>query len=190
MSSVLLKVSDVADVGWAELLPAVAVAGLPRDTAAIARALGLNAEQFGPTRGGAIQADLDVPAGFWRVWPTRGIGLWISRAPQRRPPLGRMAHTAELDLVQTVLRLGDHGIWIYEGRLFDADAGWTRPLPLKDLFHTLVRDQQRMLAVAGSWGDSAGRSHEAVLTRAGEMQAVSPTQAVRWLTIACGLPYD
>jgi hypothetical protein len=188
VGSVLLRVGDVADAGRAELLPAVAVAGLPRRDAAIAGALGLDVAQFGPTRGGAIQADLDVPHGFWRVWPARGIGLWISRVPHQRPPLARIAHPANLDLVQTLLRLGDRGIWIYEGRLFDDNSGWGRPQQLKELFDVLARDQQRILAIAGSWGDSAGRSHDAVLTCAGEMRAVNPTQAVGWLSIACGLP--
>src|SRR4051794_15080901 len=45
------------------LLPAFLVRGLPADPAAAAAALGLTFAAFGLTRGGAWQADFDLPRG-------------------------------------------------------------------------------------------------------------------------------
>jgi hypothetical protein len=188
VASVLLQLPDVAEPE--ELVAAVAVAGLPDEPAAIASYLGVETSQLGQTRGGALQADLDVPAGFWRVWPARGIGLWIGRAPGQRPPLGALRPNLDIDLARTLLRLGDRGIWLYEGRLYERERGWSRPLQLRPLYEALVDDANDTLAVAGAWSDPGGRAYRAVLTRAGELQARYPTQAVRWLAIACDLPDD
>jgi hypothetical protein len=189
VASVLLQLRDVADAPE-ELVAAVAVAGLPAEPSAIAAHLGIEPEQLGATRGGALQVDLDVPAGFWRVWPARGIGLWISRLPGQLPPLGRLRPNLEIDLARTLLRLGERGIWLYEGRVYDREHGWSRPLALRPLYAALTDRSTDPIAVAGAWSDPAGRAYRAVLTRAGELQARYPTQAVRWLAIACDLPDD
>jgi hypothetical protein len=189
VASVLLQLRDVAETPE-EFVAAVAVAGLPAEPSAIAAHLGIELGQLGATRGGAFQADLDVPAGFWRVWPARGIGLWISRMPGQRPPLGRVRPNVEIDLARTLLRLGERGIWLYEGRVYDREHGWSRPLALRPLYRALADGTDETLAVAGAWSDPAGRAYRAVLTRAGELQARYPAQAVRWLAIACDLPDD
>jgi hypothetical protein len=189
VASVLLQLRDGAEAPEG-LVPAVAVAGLPGHPEEIARHLGVGLEQFGATRGGAIQADLDVPAGFWRVWPDRGIGLWVGRVPGQPPPLGRLCPSVEIDLAATLLRLGERAIWLYEGQLFHEERGWTRPLALRPLFEELTQGGAEYIAIAGSWSDPAGRAYRAVLTRSGELQATRPTQAVRWLAIACDLPDD
>lgn len=189
VASVLLQLRDVAEAPQ-ELVAAIAVAGLPEESSAIASYLGIDEAELAATRGGALQADLDVPAGFWRVWPARGIGLWISRKPGQRPPLGRLRPNVDIDLARTLLRLGERGIWLYEGRLYDREHGWSRPLALLPLYRALTDGSTDTLAVAGAWSDPAGRAYRAVLTRTGELQARYPTQAVRWLAIACDLPDD
>ena len=168
---------------------ACAVAGLPSDLAGIADALGLLPAQFGATRASAIQADIDLPAGFWRVWPKKGIGLWVGREPGPGAPLQRWQPGVELDLLEMILRLGEHGVWLYEGRLH-AEDGWTVPLPLKAIYERLRLRPEAFDALSGEFGDSSGRSQQAVISRAGCVEAVSPTQAVRWLSIAYGLTSD
>lgn len=165
---------------------ACAVGGLPADAVLIAEMLGLLPTQFGATRGGAIQADIDVPSGFWRVWPDRGIGLWIGRDRGQPPPLKRWQPAVELDLLRTILRLGEHEVWLYEGQLHD-ESGWTSPLPLRTIYETLRLQPDNFDALTGEFGDSSGRSQTAFISRFGCVEAISPTQAVRWLSIAYGL---
>lgn len=168
---------------------ACAVAGLPPDLERIAASLGLLPEQFGPTRDGAFQAELDLPAGFWRVWPEREIGLWIGRDPDQPPPLARWQPAREMTLLEMVLRLGEHGIWLFEGQLA-GDGGWSRPLPLKAVYDQLQHHPERFNRLSGDFGDSSGRSQRATISRFGCVEAVSPRQAVRWLSIAYGLSSD
>jgi hypothetical protein len=174
----------------ADAVRACAVAGLPADPAEIARALGLAPGQFGATRGGAIQADIDLPSGFWRVWPDTGIGVWIGRDPDQSPPLRNWEPSAPLELLHTVLRLGEeYDTWLYEGQLHDA-SGWSAPMTLKAIYDLLRLEPDRFDALSGEFGDSSGRSQTAAIFRSGCVEAISPTQAVRWLSIAYGLNGD
>jgi hypothetical protein len=175
--------STLGDLGHVRegLVSARAVRALPSDTVSVARALGLLPAQFGATRDGAIQADLDVPDGFWRIWPESGFGVWVGRAPNQPPPSIPSISMAGVDLAQAILRLGESGIWLFEGRILRHGSGWTNPLALSDAYGLLMRSASDMLAIDGWFGDSSGRSHHGVLSRDGELQAVSPTQAVRWL---------
>jgi hypothetical protein len=168
---------------------AFAVAGLHGEPGQIAEALGLDPAQFAPTRHGAIQADLDVPAGFWRVWPDEGIGLWIGREPGTEPPLRQWRPRVRLDLLKVVMRLGERGIWLYEGQLH-GDDGWTPRQPLKMIYEQLQRHPDAFDALSGEFGDSSGRSQQAVISRFGSLETLSPTQAVRWLSIAYDLTRD
>lgn len=185
MSGVVVQVGERPLRG----VRAFAIAGLPSETDLMASALGLLPEQFGPTRGGALQADLDVPAGFWRVWPDKAIGLWIGRAPGQEPPLAHWHPQPELSLLEMILRLGEHGIWLYEGRLGN-DGGWSPPMPLKGVYEQLCLFPERFEKLSGEFGDSSGRSRRAVISRLGCVEAGDPTQAVRWLSIAYGLISD
>lgn len=168
---------------------ACAVAGLPPELKRIAASLSLLPEQFGPTRDGAFQADLDLPAGFWRVWPERQIGLWIGRDPSQLPPLAHWGPRAQLSLLEMILRLGAYGIWLFEGQL-GGDGGWSPPLPLKAIYEQLRCHPMRFDRLSGEFGDSSGRSQHATISRFGYVEAVNPTQAVRWLSIAYGLTSD
>jgi hypothetical protein len=168
---------------------ACAIAGLPRELEQIATSLGLLPEQFGATRNGAFQADLDLPAGFWRVWPERRIALWVGRDPDQPPPLARWQPHDELSLLEMILRLGQNGIWLYEGRL-GGSSGWSPALPLKLVYEQLRLHPERFDRLSGEFGDSSGRSQQAVVSRFGCVEAVSPTQAIRWLSIVYGLTSD
>lgn len=172
----------------ADTICACAIGGLPVEIGDIADALGLLPEQFGATRGGAIQADIDLPSGFWRVWPDSGIGLWVGRDPGQAPPLQRWHPAVELDLLETVLRLGEHDAWLYEGKLH-ADDGWTEPMSLKSIYALLHVHGELFDAMTGVF-DDAGRAQHATITRSGCVEMSSPAQAVRWLSIAYGLNSD
>jgi hypothetical protein len=167
-------------------IPAVAVAGLPRAAVDVANVLGLLPSQLAPTRDEALEAELDVPPGRWRVWPTRGVGLWVGRDTSP-PPLARVRALYRLDLAETVRRLGEHGIWLYEGRVFDRGR-WSEPLPLKPVYQLLLGGEAT--AVCGAFGDRAGRAHEAMIFRSGQLRMSHPEQALGWLEIACGLTDD
>jgi hypothetical protein len=166
-------------------ISAVAIVGLPRERASIAVALGLLDGQLAETRGEALEGELDLPPGFWRVWPSTGIGLWVGRDASP-PPLTRVGSMLTLDLSGTVRRLGEYGIWPYEGRAL-RDGRWTPPLPLKPLYEHLLAGAD---AFHGSFGDEGGRSEEALFERAGRLRMRRPEQAVRWLEIASGLHND
>jgi len=172
-----------------DTIRACAIGGLPSEPALIAAALGLHPAQFGQTRRGAMQADIDLPRGFWRVWPEHGIGLWIGRDPGQAPPLLWWRPAAELDLLQTILRLGEHNVWLYEGQLRD-ESGWTEPLSLKAIYDELRRQPDTFEALLGEFGNSSGRSQSAFISRTGCVEMSSPTQAVRWLSIAYDLTSD
>lgn len=170
----------------AAAIPAVAVAGLPRAVEALADVLGLLPTQLAPTRDEALEAELDVPPGRWRVWPARGVGLWVGRDTSP-PPLARVRALYPLDLAETVRRLGEHGIWLYEGRVFEG-GGWSAPLPLKPVYQLLLGGEAT--AVCGAFGDRAGRGHEAMISRSGQLRMNHPEHALGWLEIACGLTDD
>jgi hypothetical protein len=174
------------EIGPTAASPAVAVAGLPQALEAVAEVLGLLPSQLAPTRDEALEAELDVPPGRWRVWPARGVGLWIGHDTSP-PPLGRVRSLYRLDLAETVRRLGEHGIWLYEGRVLDAD-GWSAPLPLKPLYQLLVGGE--VTAVCGAFGDRVGRAHEALISCSGQLRMSHPEQALGWLEIACGFKDD
>lgn len=165
------------DPAGAVAITAVAVAGLPATAAELAAALSLLPEQFGTTRDGALEAALDLPPGRWRVWPDRGIGLWVG-ADASPPPLTRVTAELPLDLRAAIRRLGDHGVWLYEGRIMRADV-WSGPLPLKAIY-PLLEDAD---AVCGSFGER-GRSEEALLERSGRLRMQHPARALRWLEIS------
>jgi hypothetical protein len=165
------------DPARAVAVTAVAVAGLPASVAELATSLGLLPEQFGATRDDALEAELDVPSGRWRVWPDRGVGLWVS-GDATPPPLTRVTAELTLDLRGAVSRLGGHGIWLYEGRILRGGE-WSGPLPLKSAY-PLLADAD---AVCGSFAER-GRSEEALLERSGRVRMRHPARALRWLEIS------
>ena len=72
MSPVLVR-DERSTHADARLVPAGVPCGLPKDLAAAASDLGVTPSQFQHMRGGALQAELDLPSGFWRVWPELGL---------------------------------------------------------------------------------------------------------------------
>ncbi|MGH2781393.1 MAG: hypothetical protein ACRDLA_08305 [Thermoleophilaceae bacterium] len=114
------------------------------------------------------------------------MGLWVGRDTSP-PPLARVRALYSLDLAETVRRLGEHGIWLYEGRIFEG-GNWSAPLPLKPLYQLLL--DGNATAVCGAFGDRAGRAHEAMISRSGQLRMSHPEDALGWLEIACGLTDD
>lgn len=169
------------------LIPAVLYSGLPHDPSAVADALGLSEDQLACMRGGALQAELDVPEGAWRVWPERGIAAWLARRRGATvpPTPGRLDHFG-LDLLDATTRLLRHGLWCSEVRLLD-HCGWAAPQPIRDGLERLVAAPQNALGISALWSDGDGGAIRVELFQNGSAWAPSPGEAERWLLLAAGL---
>jgi hypothetical protein len=106
-------------------IPAVAVAGLPREAVDVANVLGLLPSQLAPTRDEALEAELDVPPGRWRVWPTRGVGLWVGRDTSP-PPLARLRALYRLDSPKPYAALANTASGYTRGESSTAGVGASR----------------------------------------------------------------
>jgi hypothetical protein len=168
-------------------VPAGVLCGLPTDLGALTQELGVASSQFQHMRHGALQAELDVPAGIWRIWPELGLALWVGRNPKATMPFISAPRRAAIDLHQALLRLHSSGLWLQEGRVVLDDGSLTGPLPLETIVAALREQKERIAGIAGFWGDENGRALEAEIHRTGELRACHPAQALRWLLTAHGL---
>jgi hypothetical protein len=134
-------------------------------------------------RRGVLQAELDVPAGFWRLWPSRRIAIWVGCTADAVMPFVSRPFRRELDLERALLRLHRSGLWLQEANLI---RDHSEPERLETII-AAVRGDSRIEGVAGFWGDESGRVYEGVLHRSGDAWLEHPTQAVRWLITAYGL---
>lgn len=171
----------------ARLVPASVLVDVPRELPELASMIGVGVRQLQPMRGGAFQAELDVPPGFWRVWPEHALALWIGRGPYASMPHVAQRHRGQLDLLTTLLRLHRTGMWLQEASLVLTDGDRTESAPLEAIVAALRAHADRVAGVAGFWGDGAGNVVEGELFRSGEVRVSSPTTAIRWLETAYGL---
>lgn len=152
-----------------------------------AAAVRLSPESFVPMPGGAWQADLAVPRGFWRLWPERGVAAWFGTRQDRpldRPPA--QLDPARLDLLNAVQRLRQHGHWPVEVSLLGTD-GWTAAQPAYEALVALADGQEGWRAVAGTWSDGVGGAVYVELDRDGHAWAHERHDAERFLLLAAGL---
>lgn len=171
----------------ARLVPAGVLLGVPGDLTATAEMLGVGVVQLEPMRGGALQAELDVPSGIWRVWPDHALAMWIGRTPEATMPHVAHHHRAALDLLTAILRLHRTGTWLQEASLCLSTGERTEVAPLEAIVASLRTHGDHVSGVAGFWGDASGQVIEAEIFRAGEIRTDNPTTTVRWLEIAFGL---
>jgi hypothetical protein len=170
------------------LMPAVLFANVPTEPQAAVAALGLDPEQVGHVRGGALQADLDLPDGSWRLWPERGIAAWLGRhAEATPPPTASDLQRGDVDLLAGLDRLLDRGLWCSELRLLDDDSGWSVALPLRTALEALIEDGARIRGLSGVFSDGHGGASRVELFTDGEAWASTPLEAERWLLIASGI---
>lgn len=179
-------------LGSASLMPAFLVAGLPLEPAAAAAELGLSFAAFGPARGGAWQADFDLPRGTsWRLLPEHGAALWLARdATTALPPSAASWRPLELDMLAAVIRVAAiEGVWLTEARVMRNGEGWTAPLGGSAALR-LMGKARDLTAVSGTWSDHRGRAVAGELHRDGRMWAETHVQAERWLLAVAGLEPD
>lgn len=171
----------------ARLVPASVLLDVPSELPELASMIGVGVGQLEPMRGGAFQAELDVPPGFWRIWPHHAVALWIGRAPNASMPHVALPHRGNLDLLTTLLRLHRSGVWLQEARLVLTDGERTESSTLEAIIAALHSHADRVAGVAGFWGDTSGNVVEGEVFRSGEVRVGSPTAAIRWLETAYGL---
>jgi hypothetical protein len=173
-------------------VPAFLVADLPAEPSAAAAALGLPFTAFGPARGGAWQADLDLPRGTsWRLFPDRRAALWVAReAAAAVPPISPVWTGMKIELLDGLLRLAEvERVWLSEAALLDAETGWTSMMGATAAIRALA-DGSDVLALSGTWSDERGRAVYAELHRDGRIRAETYAQAERWLLTAAGIDVD
>jgi hypothetical protein len=169
----------------AGLVDAVMVAGLPADEALAAGILGIGHEQLTHVRDGAAEARLDVPAGKWRIWPERGVGIWLGDAPtDRLPRIPSNATEHKYDLAESVIRLARNGMYFQDVQLLTTGA-WTEVLPATEWMRLLRLPEIDAIAGVLSDGISVGFSVE--LHRSGLLRAEKPVQADLCFTLVTGL---
>jgi hypothetical protein len=95
------------------------------DVPDIAERLGINAAQLAWGGDGALHAELDVPAGSWRVYPPFRVALWISLRPGDDPPPAPPGR--RLRLGRTVRRLRRRGARSRDLQVCDGEV-WSVPL--------------------------------------------------------------
>jgi hypothetical protein len=187
VKTVLAREPGTIEQTGGHLVLASILVNLPSDLVDVASLIGVRLAQLEPMRGGAFQAELDLPPGFWRVWPQHSIALWIGRAPDAAMPHIARPHRNDLDLLSTLLRLHRAGMWLQEASLVFDDGSRTHSAPLEAIISTLRTHGGQIVGIAGFWGDESGRALQAEIYRSGEIRAGSPTTALRWLETAYGL---
>lgn len=171
------------------LIPAFLVADLPLEPVDAAAELGVSFAAFGPARGGAWQADLDLPRGSsWRLLPDHRAALWLARdAATAVPPIARSWRPLKLDMFTAMHRLAAiEGVWLTEARILREGMSWTAPL-VGSAALRLVGQTGDVVAVSGTWSDQRSRAVAGELHHDGRMWAESHVQAERWLLVAAGI---
>jgi hypothetical protein len=185
---VLVHLAATAQPRTLGLVPALLFADLPDDAEAAVSALGVSREQVGHARGGGFQADLDVPEGSWRFWPSWGVAAWLGRSPSSMAPrTAGSLRRGQLDLLVGLGRLLDRGFWASELRLLHEADGWMRPLSLRAALEGLAAEGDRIQGVSGLFSDGHGRAARVELFSNGQAWASTPVDAERWLLVASGL---
>lgn len=167
-------------------MPAVLFTDLPETPEAAADVLGLSPEQLTDVRDGALQADLDVPSGAWRVWPQKRVAAWLGRSTSS-PHTSAALERAQLDLVDALDRLYERGYWCAELQLLRDEDGWSGSLPLKAALSKMIDGEQAVRGFSGVFGDGRGGSARVELLCDGQAWASSSIDAERWLLVASGL---
>lgn len=141
--------------------------GLPEDHDA-ALALLADPRQFEPMRDGTMQADLEVPAGTWRVWMDRRIALWIGARRYASPAIDIRQH---LDLFELAAEVSDAGLMLRDMAL-RTRTGWGPTLRAHRALRGLANCAHGEVdAIRGVWGISSDRAIRVEIHDSGRMFA-------------------
>lgn len=158
------------------LLPALVLVGLPPDRCAAMNALA-SVDQFEQMTDGALQADLEVPPGTWRLWADRHVALWVGTRADAVP---MVRSNAKLDLFEAALALSDSGLMLRDLRVQTA-AGWGKLMRAHEALRHLA-EHPDVTGVRGVWATASARGVRAVraeIHSSGSMFA--ETAAMAWL---------
>jgi hypothetical protein len=161
------------------LVPALLVFDLPNNIVLVAERLGIPAAAFQAVRGNAFQAELELPPGRWRFWPSVGAALWVGYRPDSFP--AAPSNRPELDLSAALVVLAADGLWPSELRVLDA-RGWTPVIGAPAAARALALGSDP-IALFGVWSDQGGRALRACIFRNGEVRAGTDALAERLLIL-------
>lgn len=167
------------------LVPGLIALGLPCGIAEAARALGVQPAAFVPMQDGSLQAEFDFPRpSLWRVWPERGVGIWIGADQDNdEPPVQWAWRRSRFPVAETASTLAALGIWLQEALLLTAD-GWHGPFP-----GTAATETARAIepiAIAGTWSLIDGHAVRGVVFDDGRAWGETPQQTEQWLLALAG----
>lgn len=166
------------------LVPAFVVLGLPSEPREAAARIGVPLVQFASVADEGLQAEIDVPPGLWRLWPARGVAIWVGARPASLP---RIAFScAEVDFARALVLLADDGLWPSELRVL-TEKGWSPSLRVGTALRVLVAASAD--ALYGLWSDEAGRALRATIFRTGEVRAETRELAERLSIVLGGFSY-
>jgi hypothetical protein len=155
------------------------VLGTGEEVDQIALDLGLDTRQLSWGGDSALHAELDCPAGTWRVYPKRRMCLWISARPGYAPP---SACTGErLKLASMVMALRARGIR-FRDVCFYADDEWSAPLgPIAAVARVTSSEPSGISAV---WSSIDRHPARIEIFADGALWAPSPSDAAWWVAEA------
>jgi hypothetical protein len=123
---------------------------------------------------GTWVAEIDVPTGSWRYWPSDGVAIWVGA---RKDAIPRVEAVASLDLFDAVAALASAGLALRELSFRFAD-GWTANIRAHRALD-LLADSGDFEGISGVWADPAGRAVRATVYKTGVVTAEDRDQAWR-----------
>jgi hypothetical protein len=128
---------------------------------------------------GALHAELDCPAGSWRVYPRLRIALWISLRPGLGPPPIR--HGGRLPLAHLVRRLRGRGMRFRDLRIHDGES-WSPPLRAAEALSALKTSD--VCAISAMWSRADHHPARIEVFHDGTLWAPAPADAAWWASEA------
>jgi hypothetical protein len=146
----------------------------------IAARLRLDTGQLGWGGDGALHAQLDCPAGSWRVYPSVATALWISDRPGVDPPPARPG--APLSFQAIVPRLRRRGVRFRDLQVRDAGR-WTAPVGAVEALALLRASDPS--GISGVWSSADRHPVRIEAFADGTLWAPTAADVAWWAQEAC-----
>jgi hypothetical protein len=141
----------------------------------ISARLGVDLAQLAWGGDGALQVDLDLPPGSWRVYPPLHVALWISLRPGVDPPPIR--HHGRLGLAKLVRRLRARGVRFRDLRVNDGET-WSQPLRAAEALSVLKASDP--CCISAMWSRADRHPARIEVCDDGTLWASTPADAAWW----------
>jgi hypothetical protein len=155
------------------------VIGAGEEVGEIAHRLGLDEQQLSWGGDNALHAELDCPAGSWRIYPERRMGLWISARPGFDPP--PVPAGDKLQLVAMVLALRARGVRFRDVCVYE-DGEWSRPLGAIAALARMTSSEP--YGISAVWSSIDRRPARVEIFADGALWAPTPSDAAWWVAEA------